>query len=610
MRKKNIGFLRCWLVLSVLLVLPRQLNSEEQKGEKFFERARNATVFIVVRLMGTSYTPQGTGFLIDSSGKILTVAHLVSGQMVGEQGLYYAPVQTISVYFNSGTKRVVVKPARILNPRLDPNVDVALLQVEGNFQDYLPLPVSENLSKAEEVWALGYPMGLELEESSLGPEIRIFHGNTTSLRTNPRGELVQIEHDAALFPGASGGPLLNSTGELLGINAWATAEDRRLAFSASFIRSLMTGSSPADITSVQSTPSTEQGIPVMEIPGLQWYLPVDRWEWVAMDVDGTLFVIYQNSLHRINADGLPVWSIAIEGTPCCPPAISSRQIAVFASPLVQIFDKETGIRQKSFSTEKHLFQRISFTPDSFLLLYGPYSGAYVYDLNGTLKWYIQNPSLAGPPLALGGENYLVIPRGGGKIYKFRQTEKLGEITFPTHLGGMPVDSGEGWYLVRGYPGPVYGFTLEGRILWSTEAKAYAGVEAIALSGERMLFVDSSGKNLILAQQGKEVWKFRLVSQGLHWGKPAVGKGGNIVVSSQPPLGWHRFYQQVWVLDENGTVLWQMDTPEVHQSCLGDLQFFPDGSILLPFRTRTVLPDGKTITLAVGKVNWKEITQTE
>ncbi|MFN4181837.1 MAG: hypothetical protein ACK4G3_01310, partial [bacterium] len=55
---------------------------------------------------------------------------------------------------------------------------------------------------------------------------------------------------------------------------------------------------------------------------------------------------------------------------------------------------------------------------------------------------------------------------------------------------------------------------------------------------------------------------------------------------------------------SGAPVWELDTPLVNQPCLSDPLFFPDESLLIPFRTNTVLPDGRVITLAVGKVEWK------
>ncbi|MHA2609537.1 MAG: trypsin-like peptidase domain-containing protein [bacterium JZ-2024 1] len=601
-RRKKLH--RVFFLLLFAIIFFSAGEGEQSRELAFLQKAKSSTVFLLVRLAGTTYTPQGTGILISADGKILTTAHLVSGEVISSEGITYLPVESVTAYFSSGTNKLFARQAKIVNRRLDPNVDTALLQVEGEYTEFLSLPPTLNLKENEEVWALGYPMGVELSEGKQGPEIRIFHGNIVNLRVNPRGEVVQIEHNAPLFPGASGGPLLNSRGELIGMNAWATAQDTRIAFSSSFLYSLLTSAAQVEATRVRSTPFTDSGISPQEIPGLQWYLPVDDWKFTALDGDGTLFVVYQKALHRIQIDGKPLWTVPLNGTPCCPPALSSHWIALFAPPFLSIFDKDTGQLLSQFSPENHLVQYLSFTPDSLLLLFGFHSGAYVYDLQGKLKWFIRSPPLQGPPLALPNEQYLLILRGDAKIQRYQKTKKLGDIAFPTYLGDMPVDSGEGWFVVKGYPGPVYAFTLDGKILWKSKEKTYAKTRISVYPDERVLFVDSSGRNLIRIHKGEEQWRFRLPSPPMHWGNPAVGKEGHIAIVSHPPLGLTRFTQQLWILDDQGTPLWKLDTPEVNQPCLSDPLFFPDGSLLIPFRTNTVLPDGRVITLAVGKVEWK------
>ncbi|MFN4182427.1 MAG: trypsin-like peptidase domain-containing protein, partial [bacterium] len=576
-------------LLLFALIFFAEVEGEQVRELAFLDKAKNATVFLQVRLAGTNYTPQGTGILISADGKILTTAHLVSGEVINPEGIFYLPVESVTAYFHSGTPKLFARPVKIVNRRLDPHVDAALLQVEGHYTEFLPLPPTLSLAEKEEVWALGFPMGVELSEGKQGPEVKIFHGNIVNIRVNPRGEPVQIEHNAPLFPGASGGPLLNSRGELIGMNAWATAQDTRIAFSASFLYSLLTSTAQIEATRIQSTPFTDSGISPQEIPGLQWYLPVDDWKLIALDGDGTLFVVYQKALHRIQKDGKPLWTVPLNGTPCCPPALSTQWVALFAPPLVSILDKETGQLLSQFSPENHLVQYLFFTPDSLLLLFGPHSGAYVYDLQGKLKWYIRSPPLQGPPLALPNEQYLFILRGDAKIQRYHNTKKIGDIAFPTYLGDMPVDSGKGWFAVKGYPGPVYAFTLDGNILWKSREKTYAKARISVYPDERILFVDSTGRNLIRIHKGEEQWRFSLPNTAMHWGNPAVGNGGHIAIVSHPPLGLTRFTQQLWVLDDSGAPVWELDTPLVNQPCLSDPLFFPDESLLIPFRTNTVLP---------------------
>jgi S1-C subfamily serine protease len=142
---------------------------------------------------------QGSGFILDRSGHVLTNFHVVEGANRGikvtlsNKKTYDAKVV--------GTDRVH---------------DLALLQIDAPNLEPVTLADSTGLSVGQKVYAIGNPFGLA------GTMTR---GIISSIRTLPSARGSEnapiedaIQTDAAINPGNSGGPLLNSRGEVIGIN--------------------------------------------------------------------------------------------------------------------------------------------------------------------------------------------------------------------------------------------------------------------------------------------------------------------------------------------------------------------------------------------------------
>lgn len=143
----------------------------------------------------------GSGLFVSSDGLIVTNKHVVSDL----QAEY-----TVLV----GEKNY---PAVVL--ARDPSNDIALLKIEGSEFTALPLGDSETLKVGETVLAVGNPLGEFANSVSRG----IISGLRRTLTAGTgRGDSEQllgiIQTDAAINPGNSGGPLLNISGEVVGIN--------------------------------------------------------------------------------------------------------------------------------------------------------------------------------------------------------------------------------------------------------------------------------------------------------------------------------------------------------------------------------------------------------
>ncbi|MCA9950511.1 MAG: trypsin-like peptidase domain-containing protein [Anaerolineales bacterium] len=141
---------------------------------------------------------QGSGFVFDESGYIVTNNHVVAG------------ASSITVTFHDGSQL----DAKLVGT--DPDSDLAVVKVAaktGTLQA-LPLANSEQLRVGQIVVAIGSPFGLEstLTTGVISGLNRTFPGNGSY--TIP--DIIQT--DAAINPGNSGGPLLDLQGRLIGVN--------------------------------------------------------------------------------------------------------------------------------------------------------------------------------------------------------------------------------------------------------------------------------------------------------------------------------------------------------------------------------------------------------
>jgi|GEM_PF-997488 len=149
----------------------------------------------------------GTGFVVAEDGYIVTNAHVVS-----ENG---QAVNTVRVVFKGGESGGRTIAGTVVSA--DESTDVALIRVDpGQAPELVPIPLGDS-SKAtvgEVVVAIGNPFGLD-SSLSLG----VVSATDRDLES-PSGATIRggIQTDAAINPGSSGGPLIDSTGHVIGIN--------------------------------------------------------------------------------------------------------------------------------------------------------------------------------------------------------------------------------------------------------------------------------------------------------------------------------------------------------------------------------------------------------
>ncbi|MDQ3847075.1 MAG: trypsin-like peptidase domain-containing protein [Bacteroidota bacterium] len=152
----------------------------------------------------------GSGVIITADGYIATNNHVIE---------------------DASAIEVILPDRRSFSARLvgqDPNTDLALLKINANRLPVVPLGNSDNVQVGEWVLAIGYPLSLNTTVtagiiSAKGRSIGIINqSRENDLGANPAAGSTAIESflqtDAAINPGNSGGALVNTNGELIGIN--------------------------------------------------------------------------------------------------------------------------------------------------------------------------------------------------------------------------------------------------------------------------------------------------------------------------------------------------------------------------------------------------------
>jgi S1-C subfamily serine protease len=161
---------------------------------------------VTIRSIFDSGGAEGSGFVLDAGGRLVTNAHVVTdGEGSGRK-------EAKAVYVEFPNRNVL--PAEILG--YDPFADVALLQVKPLGFALHPLKLGDDgeLVVGQPVAAIGNPFGEE-ESLSVGVVSAIDRSVSSLTQFQIEGA---IQTDASINPGNSGGPLLDAAARVIGIN--------------------------------------------------------------------------------------------------------------------------------------------------------------------------------------------------------------------------------------------------------------------------------------------------------------------------------------------------------------------------------------------------------
>ena len=195
----------------------------------------------------------GSGVIISSDGYIVTNHHVIDG------------ADEIEVTTNDN---------KTYNAKLigsDDVTDIALLQIDQNELDVIPFGDSDKLKVGEWVLAVGNPFNLT---STVTAGIVSAKGRGGSSFAMRRGQDIMkissyIQTDAAVNPGNSGGALVNTKGELVGINTMIVSETGNFAGYSFAIPVSIVAKVAADLKAYGAVQRAMLGVAIVDIPDLK-----------------------------------------------------------------------------------------------------------------------------------------------------------------------------------------------------------------------------------------------------------------------------------------------------------------------------------------------------
>ena len=209
---------------------PSTLNAPALGAPASLEDVISASIPAVVSI--ETNEGRGSGFFA-APQVVMTNAHVVSGNV------------SVTVRLPSGA----TLPGRVETTATD--VDLAVVRVDGASpsQAILPLGSASSVRAGQEVIAIGLALGVF--------QNTVTRGIISAVRRV--GSTVVLQTDAAINPGNSGGPLLNRSGEVVGITTLkvtGSAESLGFAVAIDHARALLSGGRPVDPSLASGTPSS------------------------------------------------------------------------------------------------------------------------------------------------------------------------------------------------------------------------------------------------------------------------------------------------------------------------------------------------------------------
>jgi S1-C subfamily serine protease len=170
-------------------------------------------VYLTTRKLGTLHAT-ASGVILSADGYVGTNYHALQGADTAEVRFFADPTNAAD-YQSFGTAKLLYANSER---------DIAILKVNSSTLPFFACPTRTDCEAriGENVYAIGNPKGLSNT---------ISEGIVSGLRADGGEELVQ--HTAPISPGSSGGALLDSNGNLLGMNSWQVTDAQNLDFAIS-----------------------------------------------------------------------------------------------------------------------------------------------------------------------------------------------------------------------------------------------------------------------------------------------------------------------------------------------------------------------------------------
>jgi tetratricopeptide (TPR) repeat protein len=197
--KKNLFYAVVFYIFTAASIL----HSQDLSSEKIFEEANDAIVVINAIDFSGNKTVQGSGVILKDRGFIVTNFHIFAGN------------EKLEVMHNDS----IINHSGIIG--VDIEKDILILGLENGNYPLIPVGNSDEIKVGQKIYAIGSPMGLENTMSE---------GIISGIRKLGKLKKDYIQITASLSPGSSGGAVLNSKGELIGVSTLAYKEGQNLNF--------------------------------------------------------------------------------------------------------------------------------------------------------------------------------------------------------------------------------------------------------------------------------------------------------------------------------------------------------------------------------------------
>ncbi len=237
-----IIFMSIIIVLLCVLIIKSDYNKEGKEATSNYDASKLSTISeetvdkestktiadVVYSVVGISKLQQtgnsiflddsqeklglGSGVIVTESGYILTNQHVAGNKYSN----CYVTMENGTIY--DGT--VVWS---------DSNIDLAIVKISANNLNYLELADSDKISLAEDVYAIGNPIGIEFQRTVTKG---IISGINRTIKFKDEESYMEdlIQTDATINEGNSGGALVNTKGELIGINTVKITDAEGIGF--------------------------------------------------------------------------------------------------------------------------------------------------------------------------------------------------------------------------------------------------------------------------------------------------------------------------------------------------------------------------------------------
>ncbi|CAM3581791.1 FHA domain-containing protein [Smaragdicoccus niigatensis] len=195
------------------------------------ETAKKATVEVIAYDANGVPLWHGSGSIIDSSGLILTNAHVAAPNVPGSREQIDLKAAEFRIALRQSDDRPSVPTFKATTIVSDGYLDVAVMKITGHVDGSavkpgeipVPIPIgdSSKLNTGDPITALGYPGLSDDDPSTVESPLTVTRGSVSTLQSDPLTKTPRawIDSDVRIASGNSGGGSINADGQLIGINS-------------------------------------------------------------------------------------------------------------------------------------------------------------------------------------------------------------------------------------------------------------------------------------------------------------------------------------------------------------------------------------------------------